>query len=58
MEKLLVTVPEACASLGIGKTVLYELIKARKIETVKNGSRRLVVVESLRAYVNALRAAA
>ena len=58
MEKLLATIPEACQATGHGRSFLYELISEGKLETVKSGKRRLIVVESLRAYVTSLRVAA
>jgi excisionase family DNA binding protein len=58
LEKLLATIPEASQAIGHGRSYIYELIGDGKIETVKSGKRRLVVVESLRAYVASLRVAA
>ena len=54
-EKLLVSVKDACASLGLGRTKIYELIKSREFETVTIGDRRLVVRNSLVEYVDRLR---
>ncbi|MDR6787652.1 excisionase family DNA binding protein [Sphingomonas sp. BE138] len=45
---LTVTVKEALAMIGIGRTSFYELIAGGEITTVKIGRRRLVHVESLR----------
>jgi hypothetical protein len=39
---------------GIGRTELYELIKQGKIEARKHGRRTLIVVASLRNYLNSL----
>ncbi len=58
MERMLLSIPEAGQVIGHGRSYVYELIGEGKIETVKSGKRRLVVVESLRAYVASLRAAA
>ena len=58
MDKLLASIPEASLAIGCGRSHLYELMGAGKIESVKSGTRRLVVVESLKAYVASLRAAA
>jgi excisionase family DNA binding protein len=58
MDKLLASIPEASLAIGCGRSLLYELMGAGKIESVKSGTRRLVVVESLKAYVASLRAAA
>lgn len=45
---LTVTVKEALAIIGIGRTSFYELVAGGEITTVKIGRRRLVHVESLR----------
>jgi excisionase family DNA binding protein len=58
MQKMLVSIPDAAEAIGQGRTSVYELIRANKLETVFAGRRRLVVVESLQAYVASLRAAA
>lgn len=58
MEKLLATVTEGYQAIGTGRSHFYKLIQTGRIETVKVGKRRLVVVESLKAYVASLRAAA
>lgn len=50
---LTVSVNEAIAMIGIGRTRLYELIASGDIKTVKIGRRRLVQVESLRAIASA-----
>jgi excisionase family DNA binding protein len=44
------TVNEARAYLRASRDFLYKLINKGEIETVKRGSRRLVVLRSLRAY--------
>ncbi len=40
------SVPQFLAVAGIGRTMLYELIGAGEIESVKIGKRRLIVVQS------------
>jgi excisionase family DNA binding protein len=47
--KLLVSVEEAMAALGIGRTTLHHLISEGRLDTVKIGRRRLVKVSSMRA---------
>lgn len=47
MEKITCTVNEACASLSLGRSKFYELVKAGEIDTVKIGTRTLVKVASL-----------
>jgi len=47
-EPLTVTVSDALAMIGIGRTCFYDLVAKGAITTVKVGRRRLVHVESLR----------
>lgn len=44
-------IPEACRRLGIGSTSLYELIKAREINTIKIGTRTLVPEAELQKFI-------
>lgn len=44
---LLLTTTEAARRLGIGRSTLYDLIRSRRLRTVKIGSRRLVPVDAL-----------
>jgi excisionase family DNA binding protein len=47
-SKLTVSVKDATELTGISKTVLYELLSAKKITSVHIGTKRLIHVESLR----------
>ncbi|MBM7784967.1 helix-turn-helix domain-containing protein [Tenggerimyces flavus] len=47
MDKLLLTTTEAAQRLGIGRSALYDLIRTRRLRTVKIGARRLVPVDAL-----------
>lgn len=49
--KLAFTIAEACHSVGIKRSKLYELIGQGRIETRKIGSRTIIPAESLRALV-------
>lgn len=52
-------VPQACARLGVGRTVLYELIKSGELKVIKFGTRTLVPeTELVRLIENRLQAAA
>ena len=51
MPALCVRVSRACAMLGIGKTMFYELVEAGEIETIKVGRATLVTVSSLERLV-------
>jgi excisionase family DNA binding protein len=50
----LVTVARALQDFGIGRTKLYELIKAGAIRAVKLGGRTLIDVASADAFFEAL----
>lgn len=45
------TVADAVKVSGLGRTTLYELIGAGKIEARKAGGRTLIPAESLRSYI-------
>jgi excisionase family DNA binding protein len=51
IEAFAVPAKKAAPSIGVGMTRLYELIKAREIESYRDGKARKVVVASLKAYV-------
>ena len=46
-ERISCTVAEACVATGLGRTKLYELIKQKRISTIKVGARTLINVGSL-----------
>ena len=54
MTRIAVTVANATAIAGIGRTKLYEEIRAGKLRTRKAGRLTLILVEDLEAYVRAL----
>jgi excisionase family DNA binding protein len=51
---LLISIPEACQRVSIGRSALYLLMADGSIDSRKAGKRRLVVVASLEAWVAAL----
>lgn len=51
-ERLTCSVADACTATGLGKTKIYELISDGVIRTKSVGRRRLVMVESLRAWLS------
>lgn len=51
MEKLALTIAEACSVVGIGRTTVYKLISQHELEALTIGRRRLVTTESVRALV-------
>lgn len=49
---LVVSVPEACKALSVGRTTIYELIGAGHLKVVKIGRATRVTVESIRAVAS------
>jgi len=54
MHKLLYRPREAAAALGISKTVLYGLIRANRIRSIKDGKFRFITADALQDYVRTL----
>jgi excisionase family DNA binding protein len=54
MEKLGYSVDEAVRASGIGRTVMYELLRRGEIKSVKVGRHRIIPAEAIRAYFAAL----
>lgn len=50
----LLTTDEAAQRLRIGRSTLYDLIRSRRLRTVKIGARRLVPVEALAEVIELL----
>ena len=44
-------IPDACNRLGIGRSMLYELIKAGELRTIKIGTRTLVPEADLQKVI-------
>lgn len=55
---LLTIVPGTTGRLSCGRSTVYKLIESGELETVNIGRRRLVVAESVAAFVARLRDAA
>lgn len=51
MEPICTSISDTGKLLGIGRTTVYELINAGKLETVTLGRRRLVRFTSIKALV-------
>jgi excisionase family DNA binding protein len=56
IQPITVRIPMAVKMTGIGRSKLYELISAGEITAIKVGSSRLVIVESLKDFVERQRA--
>jgi excisionase family DNA binding protein len=54
MEKVLYRPREAAQMLGIGRASLYDLMRAGKIRSVKDGGKRFITLDALRDYVRQL----
>jgi len=52
--KMLCTVDEVAALLSIGRTAAWELVRKRKVKSVKIGRTRRVPVAALQEYVDKL----
>ena len=53
--RLLLTVEEAADRLGIGRTLMYALVKDGDVESVQIGRLRRIPAEALPAYLEKLR---
>jgi excisionase family DNA binding protein len=54
MDKLLYRPREAALVLGMSKTALYDLIRAKRIRSIKDGKFRFITADALREYVQTL----
>jgi hypothetical protein len=57
MAPILCSIPQASAMIGRGIGAVYALIGDGKVKAVKSSGRTLIVIESLRQYVDSLPAA-
>jgi excisionase family DNA binding protein len=55
MPRLLFTPTEAAEALGIGKSKLYELMRAGAVESVLIGTARRIPADALDKYIRVLR---
>lgn len=53
---LVLSVEQAAAALGIGRTFMYGLVRTGAVESVKIGRLRRVPADALREFVRSLRA--
>jgi len=51
-QPLAVTVREACRLTGIGRTLLYDMIRDGRVKALRLGRRRLVTTASLNALID------
>lgn len=53
--RLVLTVEEAADRLGIGRTLMYALVAAGEVESVRIGRLRRIPTDALDSYVSTLR---
>jgi excisionase family DNA binding protein len=58
LEPISVRIPGAVRLTGLSRSRIYELMKSGEIEFVKVGGSTLILVESLRAFIQSRRSAA
>lgn len=51
-ERLTVSVDEAMTALGVGKTMMYELLNDGSVRSFKKGKKRFISVQSLHDWVS------
>jgi excisionase family DNA binding protein len=51
--RLLLTIPEAAQVLGVSRSILYQLVRAGEVATIKIGRSRRVPIVALEQYVRA-----
>jgi excisionase family DNA binding protein len=54
IEPAALSIEQACAFTGLGKTKIYELIGARALKTRRLGRRRLVLRRDLQEFLETL----
>lgn len=53
-NRIAVTLPEAIALSGIGRSTWYEIFKSGKLKPRKQGKRTLILVRDLQNYLESL----
>ena len=51
MDPIAVSIKDAAEALGVGRTLIYEMIADGRLEVFKAGRRTLVIVKSMRRLV-------
>ncbi len=57
-ERIVLTVEEAAERLGVGRTLLYALVRSGDIESIAIGRLRRIPLDALDEFVRRLRAVA
>lgn len=50
-EKYLCSISDAAKALGLGRTKTYSLLASRDLESIQIGTRRLVKIASIEAFI-------
>ena len=56
IKTLTVTIPQACELTGLGRSTIYRLFDSGKLQRLKAGTRTLIKVADLEAYIESLTA--
>ncbi len=57
LDRLTVRVPDAAQILSISRAAVYRLLSAGEIEASKSGQKTLIIVDSLKAFIERNRVA-
>lgn len=50
-QQYLCSISEAAKALGVGRTKAYQMLKQQDLESIQIGTRRLVKLESIKAFI-------
>jgi excisionase family DNA binding protein len=53
-EPIGLSIPQACESSGLGRTLIYEAIRGGRLTARKAGRRTIILPDDLRRYVESL----
>ena len=53
-KTITVTIPQACKLTGLGRSTIYRLFESGQLQRLKAGSRTLIRVDDLEAYIESL----
>ncbi len=56
IKTLTVTIPQACEITGLGRSTIYRLFEDGKLQRIKAGTRTLIKMDDLEAYIESLSA--
>lgn len=54
INTITVTIPQACELTGLGRSSIYRLFEGGQLQRLKAGSRTLIKVADLEAYIESL----